>query len=81
MGSISEGKFETELNLTRRQGRIERPEGTVSCIGIKPHKVSVVEDVEELRAELESVTFLESPIFRDGEVNVRDRFSSDGAFT
>ena len=62
LGSISEGKFETELDLARRQRGIEPAERIVSCIEIIPNKVGVIEDVEEFGTELDSVTFFESPI-------------------
>ena len=77
VGSISEGKFDTELNLTRRLG-IEKSSEIITGVqvGIEPDKARMVEQVEEFRTELESVTFLEPPILRHREVDVRDRFSS-----
>ena len=62
MGSISEGKFDTELNLARRLCVVQRPESRVSDVGVKPNEVGVIKDVEELHAELESIALFESPI-------------------
>ena len=73
----AEGKFDTELNLTRRGNCIERPEGAVSYVSIKANKVGMIEDVEEFRTELESVPFFVSPILRHREVDVCNRLAAD----
>ena len=39
----------------------------------------MVQEIEEFRTELESITFAESPILRQREVDVRDRLASNGA--
>src|SRR6185369_11424591 len=76
VGSISEGKFDTELNLTRGLSWIQGAKRVVSDIKIIADEVGVIEDVEEFRTELESITLLEAPIFRHREVDVCDRHSS-----
>src|SRR5829696_5983856 len=40
----------------------------------------MVEEIKELRTELESVTFFESPILGHREVDIGDGFSSNGTF-
>src|SRR5919112_1504060 len=79
VGSISEGKLEPELNLARCLSCIQGTERGVSGIKIVTNKVRMVEDVEEFRTELESITFFVSPILRQREVDVRDRYSTDRA--
>ena len=64
LGSISEGKFDTELDLARRLSRIQLSERRVSDVEIVTNEVGMVEDVEEFRTELESITFTVSPILR-----------------
>src|ERR1044072_2677726 len=76
VGSISEGKFDTELNLARGLSCIQLAERGVSDIKIITNEVGMVEDVEEFRTELESITLLEAPILRHREVDVRNRHAS-----
>src|SRR4026207_701220 len=80
MGSISEGKFDTELNLPRCLSIVKRSEAAVAQVSIKPNKVGVIEDVEEFGTELEAVLLFESPILSHREVDVGDWFSSHRAF-
>ena len=76
VGSISEGKFDPELNLARCLSCIQGTERGVSGIKIITNEVGMVEDVEELRTELESITLFVSPILRHREVDVRDRLAT-----
>src|SRR6185503_3696139 len=80
-GSISEGKLEPELNLARCLSCVQGTERGVSDIKIITNKVGMVEDVEEFRTELESITLFVSPILGQREVDVRDRLASHRAFT
>ena len=62
MGSISEGKLEPELDLTRSLRRVQRSKTRVSSVGVEADKVCVIEKVKELCAELDVVPLVEPPI-------------------
>ena len=76
LGSISEAKFDTELNLTRSLSCVQGTERRVSNIGIEADKVRMVEDVEELRPELESVTLAVSKVLRHRNIEISDGHSA-----
>ena len=76
LGSISEGKFETELSLTGGLRRIKRTKGGISDVGIKANEVDMVKEIEEFRPELESVTLAVSPILRQRNIEISDGHSA-----
>ena len=62
MGSISEAKLNPELNLAWGLRRSKGTKALVSYVGIKAHEVGVIENVEELGAELDAVAFTYPPV-------------------
>ena len=64
-GSISEGKLDPELDLARRQRRIQLAKTLVPNINVITVKVRMVEEVEKLGSELNPIPLLEAPVLRE----------------
>lgn len=76
--TISEGELETELDIARPSVAIQPAKvAVVSVAGksidaqarVEAIKVYMVEQIEHLRAELNTVTLFKSPVLGNGEIN------------
>ena len=52
-----EGQFQRQLRLARRERASDGAKSAAAAVGIRRHEISMVQNVEELGAELESNVF------------------------